>query len=127
MAKSRITGKTISSFSPGRMGILGCFRRRGWKGFYYYSQNCTLERQIEAEEISKEEWEEKRGELQKQMIPDDEWLPASFFCKRTRRSRIHFQVPSRFFVTEYPGKRVSDAFPRTFAFLSRECILQEFI
>ena len=46
---------------------------------YYYSQNCTLERQIEAEEISKEEWEEKKGELQKQMLPDDEWFPASVF------------------------------------------------
>lgn len=46
---------------------------------YFYSQNCTLEGEKESEEISKEEWERQIGELQKQMIPDTEWFPASVF------------------------------------------------
>ena len=46
---------------------------------YFYSQDCSLEGEHSSEEISQEEWEEKIEELQKQLIPDDEWFPASVF------------------------------------------------
>lgn len=46
---------------------------------YFYSQDCSLQGEHSSEEISQEEWEEKIEELQKQLIPDDEWFPASVF------------------------------------------------
>ncbi len=46
---------------------------------YSYSQDCTLQGERSSEKISQEEWEEQMEELQKELIPDDEWFPASVF------------------------------------------------
>lgn len=46
---------------------------------YSYSQDCTLQGERSSEKISQEEWEEQMEELQKELILDDEWFPASVF------------------------------------------------
>ena len=46
---------------------------------YFYSRDCTLQGERSSEEISQEEWGKKIEALEKQLISDDEWFPASVF------------------------------------------------